>query len=148
MRWMEPSILTRTNSTVNAVPCRTHKNGTITYFHSAILPVIVAPGQSQVISLAPEFITPQDGHQKQDCEVAAAKRWLETHAPEFQGQAITLLGDDLYSHQPMCQQVIGGNELYLYLSRNVSYCCLRLVEIPGWYRRGKKTGNKTVASKL
>nr|WP_232432205.1 hypothetical protein [Chamaesiphon minutus] len=32
---------------------RTHKNGTVTYFHSAILPVIVAPGQSQVISLAP-----------------------------------------------------------------------------------------------
>jgi hypothetical protein len=39
---------------------RKHKNGTVTYFHSAILPVIVAPEQSQVISLAPEFITPQD----------------------------------------------------------------------------------------
>jgi hypothetical protein len=36
---------------------RTHKNGTVTYFHSAILPVIVAPRQAQVISLAPEFIT-------------------------------------------------------------------------------------------
>jgi hypothetical protein len=45
---------------------RTHKNGTVTYFHSAILPVIVAPGQSQVISLSPEFIIPQDGHEKQD----------------------------------------------------------------------------------
>ncbi|MEH2102817.1 MAG: hypothetical protein V7K76_24340 [Nostoc sp.] len=43
---------------------RTHKNGTVTYFHSAILPVIVASGQPQVISLAPEFITPQDGSQK------------------------------------------------------------------------------------
>ena len=52
---------------------RKHKNGSITYFHSAILPVIVAPGQAQVISLAPEFITPQDGYEKQDCEVAAAK---------------------------------------------------------------------------
>lgn len=29
---------------------RTHKNGTVSYFHSAILPVIVAPGQTQVIS--------------------------------------------------------------------------------------------------
>jgi hypothetical protein len=38
---------------------RTHKNGTVTYFHSAILPVIVAPTQPQVISLAPEFLTPQ-----------------------------------------------------------------------------------------
>jgi hypothetical protein len=81
---------------------RTHKNGTVTYFHSAILPVIVAPGQSEVISLAPEYITPQDGHAKQDCEVAAAKRWITAHAEEFSGQPLTLLGDDLYSHQPMC----------------------------------------------
>jgi hypothetical protein len=82
---------------------RTHKNGTVTYFHNAILPVIVAPGQSQVISLAPEFVTPQDGHEKQDCEVTAAKRWIETHSSEFSGEQITFLGDDLYSHQPMCQ---------------------------------------------
>ncbi|MDZ7961259.1 MAG: hypothetical protein RMY34_25825 [Aulosira sp. DedQUE10] len=66
------------SQTINCEYCsnRTHKNGTITYFHSAILPVIVAPGQSQMISLAPDFITPQDGSQKQDCEVAAAKRWI------------------------------------------------------------------------
>nr|WP_232432108.1 ISNCY family transposase [Chamaesiphon minutus] len=100
---------------------RTHKNGTVTYFHSAILPVIVAPGQSQVISLAPEFITPQDGHQKQDCEVAAAKRWLKTHAPEFQGQAITLLGDDLYSHQPMCEQVIASGMNFIFTCLETSH---------------------------
>lgn len=51
---------------------RTHKNGSVTYFHSAILPVIVAPGNEQVISLDPEFICPQDGHHKQDCEQAKA----------------------------------------------------------------------------
>ena len=93
---------------------RKHKNGTVTYFHSAILPVIVAPGQSQVISLAPEFITPQDGHEKQDCEVAAAKRWLKNHSSEFKGQPITLLGDDLYSHQPMCEEIfaVGMNLIF------------------------------------
>jgi hypothetical protein len=69
---------------------RTHKNGSVTYFHSAILPVIVAPGQSQVIALAPEFITPQDGTEKQDCEVAAAKRWLSVQAKTFTGQPVTL----------------------------------------------------------
>lgn len=51
---------------------RTHKNGTITSFHSVILPVIVAPSQSQVIALAPEFITPQDGSDKQYCELSDA----------------------------------------------------------------------------
>lgn len=87
---------------------RTHKNGSVTYFHGAILPVIVSPEQSQVISLAPEFITPQDGHEKQDCEVAAAKRWVATHASNFVGQPVTLLGDDLYSHQPMCEAILAA----------------------------------------
>jgi hypothetical protein len=50
-----------TSQTIHCECCssRTHKNGTVNYFHSAILPVIVAPNQPQVISLAPEFITPQ-----------------------------------------------------------------------------------------
>lgn len=93
---------------------RTHKNGSVTYFHGAILPVIVAPKQSQVISLAPEFITPQDGHEKQDCEVAAAKRWVASHASTFVGQPITLLGDDLYSHQPMCEAILAAGMNFIF----------------------------------
>ena len=52
-----------------------HKNGKVDYFHQAITPVIVAPNNPRVMSLPPEFITPQDGHNKQDCENTAAKRW-------------------------------------------------------------------------
>lgn len=48
-----------------------------TYFHQVVTPVIAAPNQSQVIPLAPEFIEPQDGHQKPDCELNASKRWLQ-----------------------------------------------------------------------
>jgi hypothetical protein len=51
-----------------------HKNGSTTYSHTALTPVVLKPGCNKVISLPPEFITPQDGHQKQDCENAAAKR--------------------------------------------------------------------------
>jgi hypothetical protein len=68
---------------------RTHKNGTITYFHSAILPVIVSPNSEQVISLDPEFISPQDGHKKQDCEIAAAKRWIQRHTDLFELGEVT-----------------------------------------------------------
>ena len=76
------------SQTIHCEQCstRTHKNGTTTYFQSAILPVIVAPGKSEVMTLASEFIPPQDGRDKQDCEVAAAKRWIRAHAPQFQGQ--------------------------------------------------------------
>jgi hypothetical protein len=48
----------------------------VTYSHTVITPVVVAPGNDTVIPLEPEFVVPQDGHEKQDCETAAAKRWL------------------------------------------------------------------------
>ena len=83
-----------------------HKNGETTYYHSAVTPVIVAPAKSEVIALRPEFITPQDGHTKQDCEMAASKRWLEQNATRYLSGSVTLLGDDLYAHQPFCRQAL------------------------------------------
>jgi hypothetical protein len=58
------------------------ETNTIGYYHAAITPVIVCPGQSQVVALPPEYIMPQDGHAKQDCERAAGKRWLSKHAAQ------------------------------------------------------------------
>lgn len=78
-----------------------HKNAAPTYSHSAITPVFVAPGNNKAISLPPEFIVPQDGHSKQDCENAAAKRWITQYAPIYKHLGITLLGDDLYSNHPI-----------------------------------------------
>jgi len=103
---------------------RTHKNGSVTYFHGAILPVIVAPEHSQVISLAPELITPQEGYEKQDCEVAAAKRWVTTHASNFAGQPVTLLGDDLYSHQPMCETILASGMNFIFTCLPESHTAL------------------------
>lgn len=95
----------------NAIFCekcnhRQHKNGTTTYTHSAITPVIVAPGNEYVIPLVPEFLTPQDGHDKQDGEQAAIKRWLKEHAAMYRSLGITFLGDDLYAHQPICEAIL------------------------------------------
>jgi len=50
------------------------------FYHSAITPVIVDPGHRHAIAPRPEFIVPQDGDEKQDCETAAAKRWLDKEA--------------------------------------------------------------------
>jgi hypothetical protein len=93
---------------------RNHRNGKVTYSHTAILPVIAAPNCGEVISLPPEFVTPQDGHEKQDCETAAAKRWISKHRHLFQGKAITLLGDDLYSRQPMCQHCLDAEINFIF----------------------------------
>lgn len=83
-----------------------HTNGQTTYYHSALTPVIVAPGRPEVISLRPEFITPQDGHTKQDCEIAAAKRWLEQNTTRYLQGTVTFLGDDLYAHQPFARRAL------------------------------------------
>ena len=77
-------------------------NGQTLYYHAAITPVIVCPGHAQVIALAPEYIMPQDGHTKQDCEQAAGKRWITQHASTLVPHHVTLMGDDLYSKEPFC----------------------------------------------
>ena len=103
---------------------RTHGNGKVTYSHTAILPVIAAPNCAEVISLPPEFVTPQDGHEKQDCETAAAKRWISKHRHLFQGQAITLLGDDLYSRQPMCRHCLDAEMNFIFTCLPTSHSSL------------------------
>lgn len=85
---------------------RRHANGKTTYFHSALTPVLVKPGMDKVIALAPEFTAPQDGAQKQDCELAAAKRWLSAHGAELARLRTTVLGDDLYCHEPFCRELL------------------------------------------
>lgn len=76
------------------------------YAHTMVTPTIVAPGNNKVISLAPECITPQDGDKKQDCELKASKRWLEANASVYRDGGVTLLGDDLYAHEPFCLELL------------------------------------------
>jgi hypothetical protein len=85
---------------------REDRSGVEHFYHSAITPVFVKPGQSQVLPLPPEFITPQDGSEKQDCERIAAKRWLAQHHGHFSDYSVTYLGDDLYANQPLCQLIV------------------------------------------
>jgi hypothetical protein len=116
-RWLEPfrvldqQLLVALDGTQyfssQALHCRNCltrqlSNGQTLYYHAAITPVIVCPDHAQVIALAPEYIMPQDGHAKQDCEQAAGKRWITQHAATLVPHHVTLLGDDLYSKAPFC----------------------------------------------
>ena len=105
--------------------CLQHAEGKTTHCHSAITPVIVSPGYSQVVPLRPEFITPQDGQIKQDCEINAAKRWLAAHAGRYSTGKDTLLGDDLYAHQPFCRQVLLHGFHFLFTCKPASHATLR-----------------------
>ena len=108
----------------SACSTRTQKSGETRYFHSVITPVIVVPGQPHVIPLVPEFIVPQDGHDKQDCETAAAKRWLMQHGERVSPLKVTVLGDDLYCHQPLCQQLLDQHFNFILVCRPESHITL------------------------
>ncbi len=94
---------------------RLRGKGETEYFHSMLAATLVAPGHDKVIPLEPEFITPQDGAEKQDCENAAAKRWLAAHGRRYAALGAVYLGDDLFSRQPLCQAVLdtGGHFIFV-----------------------------------
>jgi hypothetical protein len=114
------------SSQINCPHCstRTLKSGKTDYYHSVVTPVIVAPGQTQVIPLVPEFVVPQDGHEKQDCENAAAKRWLRQHGKRYSALKATVLGDDLYCHQPLCQEFLAQQFNFILVCRPESHTTL------------------------
>jgi hypothetical protein len=82
-----------------------HKNGKISYSHKVLTPVITQPNSNTVIPIEPEFVTPQDGAKKQDCELNAAKRWVERNA-HLAEKKVIILGDDLFSREPFCEQLL------------------------------------------
>jgi hypothetical protein len=59
-----------------------------------------------MIPLAPELVRPQDGAEKQDGELNAAKRWLADWGDDYSPLGVTVLGDDLYCHEPFCRAVL------------------------------------------
>ena len=108
-------------------PCctrQTLKNGKTVYRHTVVTPVIVAPTQCRVVPLPPEFVIAQDGREKQDCELAAAKRWLTTWGDHYASRRITLLGDDLYCHQPFCEAVRQQKMDFLFVCKFDSHSLL------------------------
>jgi hypothetical protein len=106
------------------------QDGKLNYYHSVLTPVVAQPGNEHVIALEPEFIIPQDGQEKQDCEIQAGKRWIEKHGEYLAKLGVTILGDDLYSRQPYCQDLkdkhlhfilVCKRESHEYLYESVDY---------------------------
>jgi hypothetical protein len=101
---------------IHCARCSTRKrsDGGTEYFHAFLGASIVTPGHQQVLPLPPEFIAPQDGAEKQDCERNAAKRWLTRHGPAAQHFRPVYLGDDLFACQPVAAAVqrAGGNFIF------------------------------------
>ncbi len=94
---------------------RLRGKGETEYYHAMVAATLVAPGHDKVVPLPPEFIVPQDGADKQDCETTAAKRWLARHGQRYAALNPVFLGDDLFSRQPLCAavQAAGGHFIFV-----------------------------------
>jgi len=99
-------------------------NGKINYYHSVLTPVIVQSGNEHVIALEPEYITPQDGKEKQDCEIEAGKRWIRKYGGFYARQGVTILGDDLFSRQPFIQALIDQKLHFILVCKPDSHLAL------------------------
>jgi hypothetical protein len=58
------------------------------------------------------------------CEIEAAKRWVHRHTELFARVEVTLLGDDLYSRQPMCELVTSLGFHYIFTCLPESHIAL------------------------
>jgi hypothetical protein len=92
---------------LNCQQCSTRQrsDGGKEYFHAFLGASVVAPGHQHVLPLPPEFIAPQDGAEKQDCERNAAKRWLAKHGTTLAPLRPIYLGDDLFACQPIAEAI-------------------------------------------
>ncbi|OQA30639.1 MAG: hypothetical protein BWY57_02726 [Betaproteobacteria bacterium ADurb.Bin341] len=119
-----------------------HRDGRTVFSHKAVTPVIVAPGVRQAVPLRPEFVGPQDGAEKQDCELNASKRWLDDMSPWLRGARAVLLGDDLYAHAPFCRKVLLNGLHFIFTclreSHKAAYEWLDLLE-PGDFQTVSET---------
>ena len=98
-----------------------HRDGRISYAHSVLMAAVVKPGCPQVIPLEPEFIVPQDGHKKQDCERQATKRWIEQIGHDYSSAGVTLLGDDLYACLPIVKLVMKERIHFIFVAKAQSH---------------------------
>ncbi len=114
---------------ISCSQCQTRQldEGKIQYLHSALTPVIVAPNNKHVLPYVPEFIVPQDGEEKQDCEVNAAKRWVEREQTTLRRYRAVILGDDLYSRQPLCEEILASRCDFIFVCHPQSHPALYAV---------------------
>src|ERR671916_106814 len=108
---------------VHCQQCSTRKRGKdkTEHFHALVSATIVAPEHNRVVPLEPEFIVPQDGHDKQDCESRAVRRWLKRHGARYKRLNPIYLGDDLHACQPVCEAVRAVDRHFLFVCKPSSH---------------------------
>jgi len=77
------------------------RGGEKKYYHQLLAAVLVHPGHRTVFPIAAEAIVKQDGSQKNDCELNAAKRLIPVVRQTLPDEKLLLSFDALYGNGPL-----------------------------------------------
>jgi hypothetical protein len=100
---------------------RERSNGKTEYYHCLLSATVVAPGQSKVVPLMPEFVATKDGAEKQDCERNAVKRWFDNHHARIAPLRPIFLGDDLFACHPVAKMVTDAGADFIFTCKSASH---------------------------
>lgn len=84
---------------------RKSHDGETQYSHMVVAATAVKAGSHAVLPMDVEQVRNEDGMEKQDCELNAAKRLASRLREEHRQMKICLVGDDLYGHEPFIEQI-------------------------------------------
>jgi hypothetical protein len=100
-----------TSKKVHCDHCMTrhHRDGTVSYYHQMLGAAIIHPDFPEVIPLAPEPIQRQDGHNKNDCERNAARRWLRRFRKDHPHLPVIIVEDALSANAPHIRDLRAEN---------------------------------------
>jgi len=103
---------------VHCEQCLTKKHkDDLTYSHQVLQGGIMHPAQSEVIPFMPEQISNEDGSEKQDCEINAAKRLIAKLNRDFSKLGFIIGGDALFSKQPLIEDVLSYGMHYIFAAK-------------------------------
>ena len=113
------------STSIHCQHCNTKQYGDTTHYsHNVIAPVLLSPEHEFVLPLEPEFIWPQDGSEKQDCEQNAIKRWILRNSNRFNPFSATIMGDDLHGHYPTCKLCLDHKLNFIFVCKPESHHAL------------------------
>ncbi len=100
---------------------RADREGVAHYRHTVVAATVVRAGSHRILPVDAEMCQPQDGAQKQDCEVEAAKRLIGRVRHEHRQLPLIVTGDDLYSHVPFVQALKQQRMHYIVVAKPSSH---------------------------
>jgi hypothetical protein len=101
-----------------------HTTGAIHYSHVVVAATVTRAGSHAILPVDAEEVRNADGHQKQDCELAAAKRLVTRLRAEHRQLSVCIVGDDLYGHEPFIEELRALRMSFVLVAKPTSHVAL------------------------